>query len=179
VNRRQLLGGAVAAPLLLHAHTAFAAASADADVIAAAVGIEDVAIFAYDAALKSNLLDASTTKLAQLLRSQEQQHRDALNVALRRLGGTAPPPPTSPAANQLLAPLTQAKSQQDLLAFAIQVETATVAAYYDAQGQLGAPSLLRATAEIMANEGQHLVLLRQALGQPAVPNAFETGKPSP
>jgi len=28
----------------------------------------------------------------------------------------------------------------------------------------------------MANEGQHLVVLRQAVKQDPVPNAFETGK---
>jgi hypothetical protein len=29
----------------------------------------------------------------------------------------------------------------------------------------------------MASEGQHLAVLREALGRPPVPNAFETGQP--
>ena len=39
-------------------------------------------------------------------------------------------------------------------------------------------ALLRTTAQIMASEGQHLVVLRQALGRDPVPNAFETGAAS-
>ena len=35
---------------------------------------------------------------------------------------------------------------------------------------------LQTTAEIMANEGQHLVVLREALHRPPVPSAFEIGK---
>ena len=36
-------------------------------------------------------------------------------------------------------------------------------------------ALLGTVAQIMANDGQHLVVLRQALGEDAVPAAFEAG----
>ena len=35
---------------------------------------------------------------------------------------------------------------------------------------------MQSMASIMANEGQHLVLLRQAAGRDPVPDAFETGR---
>ncbi|MCW3065579.1 MAG: putative exported protein [Solirubrobacterales bacterium] len=181
-SRRELLRrGATASlvPLLLYVRTAFAEAQSDAGVIAGAVGLEEVAVFAYDAALKTRLLDGPTTQLLQRVKSHEEAHLGVLKAALQRLGGTAPPAPASPTASKLLAPLAKAKSQKDVLAFAIALETATVAAYYDAQGKLKSPELLRTSAEVMANEGQHLVVLRKALGRPQLPNAFETGKPSP
>ena len=53
-----------------------------------------------------------------------------------------------------------------------------LAAYYQAHQKLRGAKLLRTTARIMASEGQHLVVLRQALGRDPVPNAFETGAAS-
>jgi hypothetical protein len=175
---RRAGGAMLGASLVLHARSAFASTTSDADVIAGAVGLEQVAVFAYQAALDSKLLDAPTTQTARLLQSHEEAHRDNLLAVLRGLGGTAPAPPTSPASNPLLAPLTKARSQTDIVTFAIGLETAIVAAYYDAAGKLQAAALLRTAAEIMGNEGQHLVVLRTALGRPPVPGAFETGKPS-
>jgi hypothetical protein len=35
---------------------------------------------------------------------------------------------------------------------------------------------LKTGAQIMADEGQHLVVLREALGRNPAPNAFETGQ---
>ena len=58
-----------------------------------------------------------------------------------------------------------------------------MAAYGQAQRKLESPELLRMATEISSNEGQHLVVLRQALGaEPAaaVPVAFEAGvSPAP
>ena len=56
-------------------------------------------------------------------------------------------------------------------------ETNAIAAYYEAQQSLRRAEFLQTTAAIMANEGQHLALLREALHREPVPNAFETGQP--
>jgi hypothetical protein len=171
-------GAALGASLLLHTRSALAATNTDADVIAHAVSLEQAAVFAYQSALSSNLLDAPTATTVRLFQTHEEAHRDSLLAALRTLGGTAPAPPTSAAGDPLLAPLAKARSQKDLVTLAVALETAIVAAYYDAVGQLRSPALLQTVAEIIGNEGQHLVVLRTALGQPPVPNAFETGKPA-
>jgi rubrerythrin len=68
------------------------------------------------------------------------------------------------------------KSQADVANFAIELELAAVAAYYDAQRKLVEGKLLQTTASIMANEAQHLVVLRQAAKQDPVPDAFVTGE---
>jgi rubrerythrin len=182
ITRRDLAGraggAALGASLLVHARSAFGATTSDAQVIAHAVGLEQVAVFAYRSALASKLLDAPTATTFRLFQTHEEAHRDSLLTALHGFGGKGPAPPTSPASNPLLAPLAKARSQKDLVTFAIGLETAIVAAYYDATGQLQSPALLQSVAEIVGNEGQHLVVLRTALGQLPVPNAFETGKPA-
>ena len=63
-------------------------------------------------------------------------------------------------------------------AIAIELENMVVAAYFDASKKLQQGRLLQMTAQIMSNEGQHLAVLRQALGTDPVPNAFENGKAS-
>jgi hypothetical protein len=60
--------------------------------------------------------------------------------------------------------------------FMIEVETAGIAAYHDAHAKLIETRLLQTSASIMANEGQHLVVLRRLVGADPVPNAFETGE---
>ena len=55
----------------------------------------------------------------------------------------------------------------------LELELSTVAAYRDAIQRLEKSELVKTAAEIMANHGQRLVVLRQALGRDPVPVAFE------
>jgi hypothetical protein len=155
VSRRELL--------------ALATPSADAGVLASAAGLEETAVAAYEAALTSGHLDAATTRDAQTLKGHEEAHRDRLTELL---GGTAP----RPASQSLLAPIKKATSRQQLLAALVKLESTIVSAHYDAVGKLTEPASLDALGEIMASDGQHLVVLRTALGQPPTPNAFEPPK---
>jgi rubrerythrin len=179
--RRGLAVGGVAlaaasVPSLLFARNAFAQADGDAAVLEGAVGLEQVAVFAYTAAIDSGLLDAGTTKVARQFRDHEQEHADGLITALEALGGKAPAKPMAVGDSELLAPLADVKNAGDIVTYAIELETMAVAAYYDAHQKLQDAELLQTGAQIMANEGQHLVVLRQAAKQPPVPNAFETGE---
>ncbi|HVS29470.1 MAG TPA: ferritin-like domain-containing protein [Solirubrobacteraceae bacterium] len=176
MRRGLAVGGVVIAaamvPALLNVRNAFAQARDDEAVLVAAIGLENTAIAAYAAAIKSGLLDRPTTKIAELFKRQEAQHRDGLSAALKSLGGTPP----SGANAALLKPLKRVKTQAEVASFAVELETMAVAAYYDAQKKLKAAKLLQTGVQIMANEGQHLVVLRQALKKDPVPNAFENGK---
>ena len=70
------------------------------------------------------------------------------------------------------------RTQTDFLELAIGLENMTVAAYGQALRKLESEDLLRTATEINANEGQHLAVLRGALGADpaaAVPVAFEAG----
>lgn len=176
LRRGIAMGGAVLAatsiPLLLGVRNAFAQSEDDATVLAAAIGLEQTAVVAYDTAARSGLLDRATTGVAELFRDQEQEHADGLTTALEALGGSAPEPPTADS----IEGLGGLRSQEEVANFAIELETMAVAAYYDAHQKLQDAKLLQTGASIMANEGQHLVVLRQAVGKDPVPNAFETGE---
>jgi ferritin-like protein len=169
-------GGLVAAgaiPTLLRVRNAFAAVSTDA-VLESAIDLEQVAVFSYDTAARSGKLGKGTP-VAKLFRDQEQEHADALIQAQKDLGGRIANKPERPADVQGLAEAA-AGGATGILRFAEQLETMAVAAYYDAHAKLKDPKLLSTGASIMADEAQHLVVLRQALKQPPSPKAFVTGK---
>jgi ferritin-like protein len=186
-DRRELIrrglgfGGAVVAastiPLLLGVRNAFAESDTDEMILDKAITLERVAVLAYDRVVVSGLLEARVERLARLLRGHEQQHADVLAKALTDLGGTPPPAPSGlEDIDAVVKGLGDVSTQAEVLSFAIELETAAVAAYYDAHAKLVEAKLLQTGASIMASEGQHLVVLRQAAGRPPVPNALETGK---
>lgn len=165
--------GAGLVPALLSARQAFAAGGQDdAGILASAIRLENTAVAAYAAAVQSGALTPQLRRTAALFGRQESEHAAALTAALKNMGGT---PPAGTDA-KLLAPLKSARSQKQVVQFAIDLETMVVAAYHDAAKRLRQAHLLQTSAQIMSNEGQHLVVLRQALGKNPVPHAFETGK---
>ena len=186
-SRRDLIrkglgfGGAVVAassiPLLLSVRNAFAAGNGDGDILEQAIGLENIAVLAYDTAIDSGLLSQGFTRVARRFRDHEQEHADALSTALMDLGGTPPAKKqTVKDIDAVVKGIRDVKSQGDIVDFAIELEMAGVAAYYDAHRKLVDAKLLQTGASIMANEAQHLVVLRQAVKRPPVPNAFVTGK---
>ena len=165
------LAASTAAPLLT-VSDAFAQADDDASILEAAIGLEQQAVLAYTAAAKGDKLGRGS---GRLFARQEQEHADVLIAALKDLGGTGPERPSNPREIPGLAEAA-AGSQDDFARFAIEFETAAVQAYYEATARLKDPKLLSAAVSIMANEAQHLVVLRQAIGQNPSPHAFVTGQ---
>ncbi|HYH88197.1 MAG TPA: ferritin-like domain-containing protein [Solirubrobacteraceae bacterium] len=186
-DRRELLrrgfglgGAAIAAssiPLLWSVRNAFAQAENDAPVMQNAITLERISVIAYDSVLAGGLLSPALEGVLRRFRDHEQEHADALTTALTSLGGTPPAPPQGVAdVDEVVEGLRDVRSRADVLSFLIELETAAVAAYFDAHAKLGEAKLLQSAATIMAAEGQHLVVLRRAAGQDPLPNAFETGK---
>ncbi len=185
-DRRELIrrgigigAGVVAAssiPLLLSVRNAFAQGGADGEILMSAIKLEQIAVLAYGAAIDSKLLTPGFAKIARRFRDHEQAHADVLITALKDLGGTPPPEPEIKDIDGVVKGIGDLKSQADVANFAIELELAAVAAYYDAHSKLIDAKLLQTGASIMANEAQHLVVLRQAVKQDPVPNAFETGE---
>lgn len=182
-TRRHAVGAGLAAgagvlsaasiPFLLGVADAFADSGGDADVIERAVGLEQTAVFAYRTAARTRKL-GRTTRVANLFAEQEQEHADALTRALAGLGGK---PPAKPERARDVPGLEKAAagSARELLTFAVELETMAVKAYYEAHAKLRDPRLISTSAAIMADEAQHLVVLRQALGHNPSPEAFVTG----
>lgn len=180
LRRGLALGGAALAastiPLLLSARDAFAQATGDGAILQQAIKLEQVGVIAYATATGGRLLSPSAQRTLRRFGDHEQQHADTLTTALTDLGG-APLAPAKGIADvdKVVEGLAGAKNEAELVAVLIALELATVAAYHDAHANLNEARLLQTFATIMANEGQHLVVLRTIAGVEPVPNAFETG----
>ena len=177
LRRGALTGGAALAaatvPALLKVREALAqgvASANDRGILEGAVGLEQTLVVMYRFAGARKLLGPVTAAAAQFGR-QEQAHADTFAKALVASGGKVPAPPL--AAD--IAGFTQIQDQQQMLQFALNLENQAVAAYLDAAKTLQDTALLHPIAEIMANEGQHLVVIRQALGTEPVPSALPSG----
>jgi rubrerythrin len=181
-TRREALrraGGAAlvasAAPLLVAVRDAFAAAGGDEEILRGAVRLEQGLAVTYRTLAASGDLDARARALARHFGDQEQQHLDVVSTELQTLGGVVPSEPGADLVKAGREALTGVRGQPALLAFAGALEENAIAAYYEAEQALQRDEFVQTTAAIMANEGQHLALLREALGRAPVPNAFETG----
>lgn len=185
-DRRELLrrgfalgGAAIAAssvPLLLSVRAAFAQATGDAAVLQRAINLEQITVIAYDKALAGGLLSPSMLRIVRRLRDHEQEHADVLTTALTDLGGMPPSAAKGVAdVDKVVKGLGDVKTQPDVVNFAIELETAAVAAYHEAHATLIETRLLQTAAAIMGSEGQHLVVLRNAVGKDPLPFAFATG----
>ena len=178
LRRGVLVGGAAfsaaALPGLVAAGRALGqeadTSSGDAGLVEGTINFEQEAVLVYKTGAESGIL-GPTASVAKLFQSQEQQHADLLIKTIKRLG--APPPPLP--LPEDVPGLSEVKTEQQFLAFAVKLENQAIATYSDAIMNLQDPALMKPMAQIMANEGQHLVVLRQALGSDPVPSATPTG----
>jgi rubrerythrin len=147
--------------------------AADAEVLNNVLTREMAAIGAYEAALPK--LRGGDLMMAREFRAQEQEHVDAIVKALRGLGGKAEPEEEEIESAGL-------ESQGAVLDFLYEVESVSIAGDLRAISNLTAPWPRSLLGSIAANQAQHLVLLRRALGAGAaesIPEAFEDGTTPP
>jgi hypothetical protein len=162
LTRRSLL---LAVPALAGAADALAAARGDREIVSAAIHLEWRAADIYGAAASDSSAPPALRRLAAHLHDQEEDHAVGLVHALRGLGGRPPARPE---------PQHRGPRGRAFGPFAIELENRLVAAYYEAMPRLR-PGLRQPLGSIMASEGQHLVVLREALGRDPLPQAFEKG----
>jgi hypothetical protein len=143
--------------------------AADAGVLNEILARQGAAVDAYDHSLRG--LGGHALRTARLFRAQEQEHVDAVLKSLRALGEAA-----EPAAESIEA--TGLKTEGEYLEFLYELESATIEAELAAIAKLNSSGARAALATTVANQAQHLVLLRRALGAKSVetvPRAFEDG----
>jgi hypothetical protein len=143
--------------------------AADAETLNNILTRETAAVGAYDQTLP--LLHGAALSSAREFRAQEQEHIDAIVKALRGLGEKAAPEEEEIESEGL-------RSQADGLGFLYEVESVSIAGDLRAISHLTAPWPRSLLGSIAANQAQHLVLLRRALGAGAtelIPGAFEDG----
>jgi rubrerythrin len=148
--------------------------AADAEVLNVVLGRETVAIDAFSHVLPR--LKGADLANARRFRAQEQEHLDAVVKALRGLGEKAEPREETIEADGL-------GSRKEALEFLYEMESISIDYGLHAISRLTEPWPRSLLGSIVANQAQHLVLLRRALGANAaelVPKAFEDGTiPSP
>jgi hypothetical protein len=147
--RRRDLALAAAALACARPAAALAQGTADEAALRRTIDLELRLAAAYE---------AEEFEQAALFAEQCREHVRALGEALRNRGGRPPEVPAAPARGGPLA-----------------LESEAVAACHDAIGEVGDTRVLPIFVALMANHGQHLVVLRQRLGRNPIPAAFETG----
>ena len=147
--------------------------SADAELLNHVLGRQEAAIAAYGQVIPK--LAPRLAPMAAYFRAQEQEHVDAVLKAMRGLKSSAEPSEEAIEVGDL-------RSDRERLEFLYEVESATIDEELSAISSLEASwprSLLSST---VANQAQHLTLLRQALGAgplASVPVPFENGTAAP
>lgn len=147
--------------------------AADAETLNNVLARQQAAVRAYERTLP--LLAGPALAAAREFRAQEQEHVDAVVKALRGLGEKAEPAEEEIESDGL-------KSQADALGFLYEVESVSVAAGLRAISHLTAPWPRSLLGSIVADQAQHLVALRRALGADvaeSIPGAFEDGTAPP
>lgn len=142
-------------------------ANNDVAILNSALGAEQQAIAAYQLGAESGLLQKPVLALAVQFQGHHKQHADALAKAVQKLGGK----PVAPLKDYAF-PKDKLKKEADVLSFAASLEKGAVSAYLGAVPILTDRELAKAAASILGDEAMHWAVLRQALGQPPVPDAF-------
>src|SRR4051794_21696648 len=115
----------------------------------------------YRQAAESGMLKGQALKLGKEFGEQEQQHVDALESMLKKLGQTLP---AKPKGNFPL------DSQDSILNLAATVENLGAAAYLGQADKIKDPEVLAAALSIHSVEARHAATLNQVLGKPATPD---------
>lgn len=142
-------------------------ANNDVTILNSALGAEQQAIAAYQLGAESGLLQKAVKDLAVQFQGHHKAHADALAKAVAKLGGK----PVAPMKDYNF-PKDKLKSQNDVLTFAASLEKGAVSAYLGAVPILTDKDLAKAAASILGDEAMHWAVLRNALGQNPVPEAF-------
>jgi rubrerythrin len=153
----------------LAVQTAAKEGTSDVSILNTALGAEQEAVAAYQVGAESGLLQKPVLDLAVTFQSQHKAHADLLASTVKKLGGT-PVVAKKPADYHF--PVEKLKTQADVLGFAASLEKGAVSAYLGAIPLFKNRELAKAAGSILGDEAMHWAILRQALGQPPVPDAF-------
>jgi hypothetical protein len=139
----------------------------DVDLLNHLLHLEHVGIWAYTAAWP--LLPSAVSKAGSLFLNDELAHAGALAGLVKAAGGK--PIKAAPS-----YPLGHPRTSREVLELLHEVENMQISAYLAAIATLAPGSVKQSVASIMANDAQHVAVVRAALHQAAVPSAFVTGK---
>jgi hypothetical protein len=142
-------------------------AESDLRILNTALGAEHEAIAAYGVGAESGLLQKPVLDLAVIFQGHHKQHADVLAKTIMKLGGK----PVA-AKDKYSFPVEALKNQTDVLRFAAALEKGAVSAYLGAIPVFGNRDLAKAAGSILGDEAMHWAILRNAVGDAPVPDAF-------
>lgn len=150
----------------------------DNAALATNASLENLAVFAYGAALKAapmgkfGKVPPAVAAFATAAMNQHADHANAFNAALTNAGGqafTKPDPALTPTVLQLFG---KVNSVPGLAMLALTLENTAAATYIKQMGELTSPAALSAVATIAPVERQHAAILSFVLGDYPVPDTF-------
>jgi hypothetical protein len=141
--------------------------ASDVEILNHLLDLEHWAIAAYTAA--TPVLTPATVKAGQLFLGDELSHAGGLAGLVRSAGGTPVMPRPS-------YPLGNPRGSAEVIGVLHTIEQALVSAYLDAIPRLQPGMAKQQVASILANDAQHLAVVRAALHLPAVPSAYVSGR---
>jgi rubrerythrin len=118
------------------------------------------------------VLRGDALRLSREIRAQEEEHVRRLDEAIRELGGE---PPAGRDASEYERQFPRLRTQADALRFLEDLEERQLRGYLEALAELPELELRTMAAEIGADEGEQLAVVRVLAGAPASPHPFETG----
>jgi hypothetical protein len=164
-----LAAASALAPATGWAATTSGSTADDIAILNTALGLEYQAIAAYQVGAESGLLQKPVLAVAVKFQGQHKAHAQVLASTIEKLGGTAV---KAKAPADYGFPVSQLKSQADVLEFAAGLEKGAASAYLGAVPQFHNKDLAKAAASIMGDETMHWAILLNALGKDPVPAAF-------
>lgn len=177
-TRRQLLAAATAAAAVPGAARA---ASEDDErrererrALRASVAAEQACAVAFEAIANDDVLDERQAAAMRLLLGHAKEHAAALQEAFQEQTGEEPP--LAPRRTRIPG-VARIRTGDGALALAARIEEAAIATHLDSVRLTRNSTMLKLITGAMGTGAQHLVVLRQALGQDAAPDAFERGGP--
>lgn len=144
-----------------------AARGADVQLLNRVLGLEQAAVAGYTAGIP--LLTGTALLAAKRFLAQELSHAAELSGLVKQAGGKAELPKPS-------YDLGDPRSAHDVLVLLQGLEGDQVAAYIDVLPSLSPGSVRAVVASILANDAQHISLLRAAIGREPAPAPFVTGR---
>jgi hypothetical protein len=177
VRRRTLLLSGAAALVARPAVAGAEGLTGDAAVLQPIHRDEMFALAAYGAATTSP--SARVRELAKPFRRHEAQHVAALATSLEALGAPRFAPPEGEAgldANARRLGITpvfsELRAPDDLLGFLLAIEERLIEDWVRAHVELADANLTQAATQVLACQGEHVAVLRRALGRDPLPDAF-------
>jgi len=135
--------------------------SGDVGIAKYALTLEYLEADFYNQAAESGMLKGQALELGKQFGEHEQEHVDALEAMLKKLGQKLPDKPMGK------FPLD---SQESILNLAATVENLGAAAYLGQADKIKDPEVLAAALSIHSVEARHAAALNSALGKPATPD---------